>query len=321
MTPRLQSFQDPTSDASGHAQPRNSSSMFSGISSALSGIGSALSTGKAAIKKRLVRRDEDLNPAHPGAFSHTGEPTYIEGATVYLDGSILSRPLSMPILQRLFAAVFVIIALMIGYTLADRLINDVVYASAKIEAEIQEILAQEVSYDLPNLMSLAALSDSDIVTTLADSGYTLYDANTDDEEASGLSLFKFPSNMDFEEASAYYQQGVSSLSSSEAISLLYGMWQLTTDRTSGVNIRVRYADFTSGSVEEAVQNAMVEQGLDQTELGDFGVDDHGNTYQAGTVTIDGTTYSWQVSACLLSAVYDIDFLPETACYVGVRLYY
>ena len=267
------------------------------------------------------RRDASSRSAHAGAFRYVEEPTYVKGSTVYLDGSVLSRPFSMPNPQKLIAVIFVVIALVIGGIFAYRVISDVIYASAKAEAEVQEILAQEVSYDLPNLMSLASLSDSDIVTTLEDSGYTLYDANADEEDVSGLSLFKFPDDMSLTEAAAYYLQGVSNLSASEATTLLYGMWQLTTDRTSGMSIRVRYADFTSGSVEEAVQNAMVDQGLDATTLGDSGVDSSGNTYQAGTVTIDDTTYSWQVSACLLSDVYDVDGLPDTACYVGIRIYY
>lgn len=303
MTPHSQSSHHVTSDASGHTQSRNNNSVLPGI------------------KEQLFGRDEDPRSEHPGAFKYVEEPTYVKGSTVYLDGSVLSRPFSMPNPQKLIAAIFVVIALVISGIFASRFISDVIYASAKVEAEVQEVLAQEVSYDLPNLMSLAPLSDSNIVTTLVDSGYTLYDANADDEDASGLRLIKFPSSMDSDEASAYYLQGVSNLSSREAVTLLYGMWQLTTDRSSGMSIRVRYADFTSGSVEEAVQNAMVDQGLDATTLGDSGVDSSGNTYQAGTVTIDDTTYTWQVSACALSSVYDVDGLPDTACYVGIRIYY
>ena len=50
-----------------------------------------------------------------------------------------------------------------------------------------------------------------------------------------------------------------------------------------------------------------------------GVDDAGNTFQTGTIDVDGTTYAWRVSAIALSSVYDITGLPDTAVYVGVRM--
>lgn len=48
-------------------------------------------------------------------------------------------------------------------------------------------------------------------------------------------------------------------------------------------------------------------------------DEVGNTFQTGTVDIDGDTYTWRVSAAPLSDKYDIKGLPGTAAYVGIRL--
>ena len=39
----------------------------------------------------------------------------------------------------------------------------------------------------------------------------------------------------------------------------------------------------------------------------------------GTVDVDGSTYTWRVSAIALSEVYDISGLPDSAVYVGIRL--
>ena len=59
--------------------------------------------------------------------------------------------------------------------------------------------------------------------------------------------------------------------------------------------------------------------LSASEADGMGVDEVGNTFKQGTVDVDGTAYTWKVSALPLSEMYDISGLPETAVYVGVRL--
>ncbi len=64
---------------------------------------------------------------------------------------------------------------------------------------------------------------------------------------------------------------------------------------------------------------MQAEGLENTEITDSGVDDSGNTYQAGVVSTDAGTCNWRVSVIELNEVYDISGLPNTAFYVGIRL--
>ena len=63
---------------------------------------------------------------------------------------------------------------------------------------------------------------------------------------------------------------------------------------------------------------MQAEGLENAKVTDSGVDDSGNTYQAGTVKSDGEKYTWRVSVIDLSEVYDISGLPNTAFFVGIR---
>ena len=108
------------------------------------------------------------------------------------------------------------------------------------------------------------------------------------------------------------------LSAGDAVKLLKGAWTLTVSRTAGDDLRLRYADFASGTIEKAVQRAMQVEGLENAEVTDSGVDDSGNTYQAGVVSTDNGTYNWRVSVIELDEVYDISGLPNTAFYVGIR---
>ena len=103
--------------------------------------------------------------------------------------------------------------------------------------------------------------------------------------------------------------------------LLNGSWSLSIDRNDGLNFSVKYADFSASTLEAAIESAIVSEGFDQTNLSSNGVDtdEVGNKFQSGTVDIDGTTYTWRVSATALSDKYDIKGLPDTAAYVGIRL--
>ncbi len=112
--------------------------------------------------------------------------------------------------------------------------------------------------------------------------------------------------------------GIDKLSAADAVRLLKGAWTLDVSRKAGESIRLRYADFDSGTIEKAVQGAMQAEGLESAEITDNGVDDSGNTFQAGTVATDSGTYNWRVSAIELSEMYDISGLPNTAFFVGIR---
>ena len=138
---------------------------------------------------------------------------------------------------------------------------------------------------------------------------------SDDPEAA-LELIKLPSDVSELDAGLMYNKGVSKLSASEAALLLNGSWTLDADRSDGTSMRLRYADFSSGSLDAAIA-----EGFDPATIAEdgMGVDEVGNTFKQGTVDVDGTAYTWKVSALPLSEMYDISGLPETAVYVGVRL--
>ena len=129
---------------------------------------------------------------------------------------------------------------------------------------------------------------------------------------------KLPADVSLEEAGLMYVQGIDKLSAGDAVKLLKGAWTLTVSRKAGDDMRLRYADFASGTIEKAVQGAMQVEGLENAEVTDSGVDDSGNTYQAGVVSTDNGTYNWRVSVIELDEVYDISGLPNTAFYVGIR---
>ena len=129
---------------------------------------------------------------------------------------------------------------------------------------------------------------------------------------------KLPADVSLEEAGLMYVQGIDKLSAGDAVKLLKGAWTLTVTRKNGDDMRLRYADFASGTIEKAVQGAMQVEGLENAEVTDSGVDDSGNTYQAGVVSTDNGTYNWRVSVIELDEVYDISGLPNTAFYVGIR---
>ena len=72
---------------------------------------------------------------------------------------------------------------------------------------------------------------------------------------------------------------------------------------------------------ELIEGYIAAEGFDPATIAEdgMGVDEVGNTFKQGTVDVDGTAYTWKVSALPLSEMYDISGLPETAVYVGVRL--
>lgn len=255
---------------------------------------------------------------------HDSKPGYVDtdDAVRYLDGSALSRPLDMPRKLWLAAGVFLVAAVGIGAYLGYKVIDQVVNAPARAAASIEENLTRDVALDLPPLVNLVSYSNEDIAASFAEAGYTIYD-KTDEETAAagiGFEYIKIPSDMSLEEAGLLYLQGIPNISDADAAKLLNGSWQMSADRASGIDFRLKYADFASGSIDAAIQNAIAAEGFSESTFGDSGIDGSGNTFQAGTIAVGDATYDWQVSACPLSGVYSKDGFPESAVYVGIRLY-
>ena len=254
--------------------------------------------------------------------SRRNEYVDTEGPVRYLDGSGLQRPLDMPKPQIALMAVFVVAAALIGGYLLFSILNAVQGGAAKAQASLEENLSREVFYDLPALTSYIVLNDDEIKQAIADAGLTVIDKGglSEDPEAA-LELIKLPADVSELDAGLLYNKGVSKLTASEAALLLNGSWTLDADRTEGLSMRLRYADFSSGSLDAAIDAAIAAEGFDPATIAEdgSGVDEVGNTFKQGTVEANGATYSWKVSAIPLSDMYDISGLPETATYIGVRL--
>ena len=241
------------------------------------------------------------------------------GDVRYFDGAELSRPLAMPPRVRLILLVVMIVAAVIGCTFLGKYFDQILNEPLRQQQALQENLARDVSYDFPSLATLMPLSYEEVMANLTEAGYTLYErtpVGTDPD--GGFEVIKLPADVSLEEAGLMYVQGIDNLSASDAVRLLKGAWSLTVSRKAGDDMCVRYADFESGTIESAVQSAMQAEGLETAEITDNGVDDSGNTYQAGVISTESGTYNWRVSAIELDEVYDISGLPNTAFYVGIR---
>lgn len=243
-----------------------------------------------------------------------------DGPIRYIDGSALDRPTSIPLPFKAIMAVFVVIAGIIGFNIWNDVNDEVVNAPVREAEATQTNITREVDYGFPIIKDLIQLDDATIMQIFADNGYSIYNLNSADESGMGFDVIKLPPDVSTVDAALMYSQGVSNLSSSEAALLLNGSWRFTVGRSGYTDANVKYADFSSGGVDQAVQNAIINQGLAETALGESGIDGAGNTFQEGQIDVNGVIYTWRVSSCPLSEVYSVSGLPESAAYVGVRMY-
>lgn len=252
-------------------------------------------------------------------YANRREYTHVEGEVAYLDGTPLRRPLSMPRAQKVVAAAIVVVAVVIGALF----VNDTVLASAReaanAEQSIADNLARPASLEtIPSMAELINLGDDDIRARFAEAGFTVYDA-TEEGDSEAMVLYKLPDDVEVADAALMYAQGVGSLSAVQATKLLNGSWSFSAGREGVTSMVVRYADFTTGDPQTALEAAIAKEGFDPESVTDSGEDDSGNTYAIGSLDADGTGCTWQVSALPLFDVYSVKNLPEQACYVGIRL--
>ena len=241
------------------------------------------------------------------------------GPVRYLDASSLSRPQNLPRNLYAIAGAVLLAAVIIGAFMLHGVLDGVLNASERDAQAVQENIARDVTYSLPILSDLILQDNATIKQSFVDAGFTIYDKTNTESNPDGLDLVKLPSDVSEVDAASYYAKGISKLSATEASRLFKGAWTFSVTRNDYTDMRVKYVDFSSGTIEAAIDDAIVSEGLSETTYTDSGTDDAGNTYQAGTIDIDGTTYTWRVSAIALSEVYDISGLPNTAIYVGVRM--
>ena len=238
----------------------------------------------------------------------------------YMDTSSLSRPLDMPPPQKKLMRVFIVIAVIIGMIMLFSILDTLYNAPTRNAASVENNINRNVSYKVPVLTTLTGQSGDVILNTFSVAGYSILQIPNTTQSATNIDIFKLPSDVSLVDAAADYSVGINNLSAAEAARLLTGSWRMTLDNSVGNHLRVRYADFASTSLDAAIQTARTEQGLAGSTVTDSGIDSAGNTFQSGYIDVGGLSYSWQVSACLLSEVYPVSGLPTTALYVGVRLY-
>ena len=252
-------------------------------------------------------------------YTNRREYTEKHGNVAYLDGSPLRRPLSLPAAQRVIALVIVIAAIIIGALFINNTVLATYREAAAAEQAITDNLARQSSIEtIPIVADLVTLSDDEIAEKLTGDGNTLFDAsklaNSDD-----LTVYRLPSDVSLDEATAMFTQGINALSVPQATKLLNGSWYFGTERSGATSMVTRYADFSTADPAVAVSNAIAKEGYDQESISESGVDEHGNTFSTGVIQVDDKDYVWKVSALPLSEMYSITGMPEDACYVGVRI--
>ena len=252
---------------------------------------------------------------------YTNRRTYSDtkGDISYLDSAPLRRPFSMPAGQRFLALIIVAVAVVLGFLFINSTVISALRESAEAEQAIENNLTRQASLEtIPNMADLINRNDKGIKKAFKKAGYTVFDASSEND-SEDMTLYKLPADMTLDEASAMYAKGISNLTAVQATKLLVGSWQFVAERSTGTSMVVRYADFTTGDPQIAVQNALEKTGFDPESVTDSGVDDSGNTYSMGTLQADDATCVWRISAIPLEEIFDINNMPEEACYIGVRV--
>ncbi len=252
--------------------------------------------------------------------NHQPPPSAQDDAIRYMDGSSLSRPLDMPRSQNRILLGFVAAAVILGAIMMFYLLDMVFNAPARNAVSVESNINRTVTYNVPVLTTLTGQSGDIILNAFTAAGYAVIQMPNSTQTATNFDVFKLPSDVSVADATVDYSLGINNLSASEAARLLTGSWRMTLDNSAGNDLSVKYADFSSKSLDVAIQTAMDQQGLPAAAVTDSGIDSAGNTFKSGSIDVGGTRYSWKVSACSLSGVYPINGLPSSALYVGIRLY-
>lgn len=237
-----------------------------------------------------------------------------------LDGSRLSRPLDLPRKNYTMVLIALALAVVVGFLMFNQFSNTVVYGSENQEKEVTAQINRGVKIEAPLMTDYVTLSNKKIISKLEKAGYVLYDNSTEeDDRAKGFDLVKIPSDITLEQATPVIQSGFNMANPVTLATYLPGTWRMLMNRSEGVEMKLKYVDFTANSANVAIENAINNQQFDVKTAGEMAKDSAGNFSQSGTVKLDGDTYYWTISTCNLSAVYNASTLPETAQYVGITL--
>lgn len=237
----------------------------------------------------------------------------------YLSGDVLARPLDLPKRERIGLYLAIAIAVVISGVFLYFFLDATANAPARELEEMEESLARDVSLDLPDMVSLLGLDDAAIDAKLKETGATYFERKPAGT-AESYEIIKLPQDVTLVQAGELYALGVSKLTAPQAAMLLNGSWDLNIERKSGINMSLHYADFKSGSMDNAITNALVAENLAQNGEPDRGEDDgFGNAYATGSLAAADKNYTWTVSACPLKQIYSVAGLPDDAVYVGIRI--
>lgn len=238
----------------------------------------------------------------------------------YLDGSGLARPFDPPRFVIAACVVAAVAAAVIGGMMASKAIDQVLHGEERAAATVQGNIERDVSYDIPAMQEYMPLDDASILARFQEAGFLTYDLAGEGD--SGADVMKLPADTNLMDAGIALGGGIGNMDAVAASKYLVGSWRFTVDREQGLSMRVRYADLKSADAVAAMDAAMASQGwIDNAAVSveSEGQDEVGNTYREGTLAGDAGTYTWRVSVCPLSDVYEIAGLPDTAQYVGIRL--
>ncbi len=246
-----------------------------------------------------------------------------DGNLLYLDGTPLATALKVPKATWIGMAVLMVVAAAVGVWAFSHYYDLTANAPKRAQEELQANLTREVDLGLPVLSSLVGADNETILAAVQDGGATIVDTSSEDEAAAGdMELAKLPEGVGLDQAAVMKLQGVSKLSPAEAALMLNGSWTMNVVRSGNeTSLRLHYCDLSATSPESAITAAMAAEGFPAETATEAGVDDAGNNFQTGKIDVDGTSCTWRVSVCSLSAVYDVSGFPETAQYVGIRLTY
>lgn len=188
------------------------------------------------------------------------------------------------------------------------------------QEQIEDMLDSYTEPSHPVLTELAGASADSIVSRYTDEGLQVIDVNAVAKSTSNdIDIVKLPEGVSPSEAILAYARGIDSLSSTDAIRMLMGSWRITQENADTQDMRIKFADFTSGSTEAAIEQAIAHQGFDPAAATELSQDSKGNTFCQGTIETELGTYDWTVSAIALSEAFDVSGLPRDAQYVGIRL--
>ena len=236
----------------------------------------------------------------------------------YIDAASLARPQKITGPSRAFAVAIVAAAVTLGGGAAYVAVDNLVLSGMRANAQVEEILAQDVELSLPRLKNVVNTSTEQTRSYLESQGAVLVDVPAAKQTEQAMDVFAVGPNSTQENTAELLSKGLSKLPSNDFVKLMYGTWRMDVEKKSGYTVRIRYADFEAGSLDSAIGRAMKTQKLTSKDVSESGEDKSGNTYKTGTVRIGTRTYTWRVSALPLSEMYDVKGLPKDACFVGLR---